>query len=253
MRIKNKELRIKLILTLTISFFVFSSLFLPLHASALETPNPATLSAEIKEKLKVLQEEIASKAAELKQDIGKKLQNRVYFGQITSKGDNSFVLTTKNGTKNVTVNEFSEYIGKSKVSWKLLTTQDYIAALGDIDDNDVITAKRVVKIIPPKDNQKKIIFGQIVSTNDKSTTIQTQDNQTFNLVFDEDTTYQLGNTDSSAKEIKTGRSIVTVTATTKTESLYSRFVYIFPEITATPTKIASPSATASPTAKPKAN
>lgn len=228
------------LLFLAVLLFISYFLYLPTPSYALDTPNTATISADIKEKLKALQEEIASRAAQLKQEISKKLQDRAYVGFIKAKSDNSLTLATDTGSKSATINEFTDYIGKGKVNFKALAVGDYIAALGDIDDNDLLTAKRIVKLTPPEEN-RQTIFGEVSAINKKSVTIKTKDSQNLDLSFDPDADYQLGDNDSSFNAIKINQPIVVVATTAKNGELNVRFVYMFPG--ENQAKAASPSAT----------
>ena len=69
----------------------------------------STPSADVQSKLKALQNEIASKAAKLKNEISKKLQNKAYIGVVKSKSSNTLTLATRSGTKVVNTNQDTIY------------------------------------------------------------------------------------------------------------------------------------------------
>ena len=191
-------------------------------------------SADIKAKLKLLQDEIASKAAQLKKDVSQKLQNKAYVGFIKSKSDTSLTIATTKGIKMVNINQFTVLSSKGKViTLKNLGTDDYIAALGDVDDNDVLTARKVVKISAVPD-EKQIILGQVTSVDTKTFSIQKRDNQKINFSTDKDTTFTLGKEDGDLSDIKSDKQVIVVGIKSK-DNLYARFVYMLPLNATSPT------------------
>jgi len=99
----------------------------------------ASPSSEIKSKLEELKKGIASKAAKLKREVAQKLTNKSYVGTVENKTNNSLTVITKNGAKIVTINQ-------DTVSPKTLNLKNYVAALGDIDDTGVLTAKKIIAL-----------------------------------------------------------------------------------------------------------
>ncbi|MFA5933390.1 MAG: hypothetical protein WCV81_03975 [Microgenomates group bacterium] len=250
----------KIIIIFVFSFFILhSSFFIPKAFAADSSP-----SADIKEKLKLLQEEIASRAANIKNEVSKKLLNKAYIGEITTKDTTSLTVNLKSGPGNITINEFTEYIIKSKTytgdaGLKNLNISDFIAALGDADDKGVVTAKQIVKITKP--NPKKIVYGILITVGKDSTTLKTNQNDQFSINFDKNTDYQLNSVDSSFKEIKENRWIIvvgeeikpvenkasTVSATPAPPPvLLAKFVYIFPSGITPKPKASTPSTTIKP-------
>ena len=204
---------IKVIIIITIINFIVS----PALAA------DSTPSAEVKTKLKDMQEEIASRAAQIKQDVSKKLQNRIALGFIKSKSDTSLTLAAESGTKMVNVNEYTEYAGKTgkgnlKVTLKNLATEDYIIALGDMDETEVLTAKKIVKTASPSGEVRKFVFGQVVSVGDHTITLQDKQGQKISLKTNKQTTYRFGKNSGSRDDLKIGLPIIAST----------KFVYIFP-------------------------
>ncbi len=137
---------------------------------AIEASSSASMSAELKVKLDELKKEIASKAAKLKQEVNLKLQNKAYIGTLKSKTDTSLILVSDTGTKNVTINQDTTY----KAPLKKLAEGNYFACLGDVDDNGVLTAKKIILQPPPKASPT-FRWGQVIAITDKLITIQTRD------------------------------------------------------------------------------
>ncbi len=150
-----------------IAFSLFLLLFLQLY------PMPYTLyptfaadstpSANIRTKLKELQTEIASKAAKLKQEMNRKLQNKVYIGKVKQKSVTSLTLATRSGAKLVSLNQ------DTVIPKKKFTEEDYLAALGDVDETGVLIAKKIILLPTPNSELKTYLWGQIISkSNERS-------------------------------------------------------------------------------------
>ena len=196
----------------------------------------STPSGDIKQKIKKLQDEIASKASQFQKEITQKLQNRAYAGSIQSKSATSLTMATDSGPKIITLNQDTIYSSKNgKFSPKTLAEQDYIIALGDIDDNGVLTAKKVIKSLPL--DKRQIISGTIYSINPTQITI-TSGKQNTNISL----------TSTTYKNLKVGQ-LVSVVVTDSSDPSASkpeaRFIQaiINPEVT--PNREASSSATGS--------
>lgn len=123
----------------------------------------STPSAKIQSKLEDLKRDIASKAAKLKEAISQKLTNKAYVGTVENKQSfsanktaDSLTLVTKTGAKIVTINQ-------DTISPRTLTLKDYVAALGDIDDTGVLTAKKVILLPPTNLPPKTFFWGQVAS------------------------------------------------------------------------------------------
>ncbi|MDD2823368.1 MAG: hypothetical protein PHQ59_04805 [Candidatus Daviesbacteria bacterium] len=218
----------KLILYFCYLFLILNSLiFIPVAKAADSSP-----SASIQSKLKALQEEIASRAANIKNEVSKKLFNRAYVGTVKNKDTNSITVTLKSNSGNINTNEFTEYVIKSKTligssGLKNITTSDSIAALGDIDDKGVLTAKRIIKLTKPN-NPKKVIYGKLTSVATSSATLKDfQDNQ-FSITFDKNTDYQVEKSKGIFNDIKVNTLIIAVTEQTTPDTLLTKFVYILP-------------------------
>lgn len=177
-RIKSLELRImNLIATL---FFLFFTLHSSLYTPALAVES--TPSADIQQKLDDLKTAIASKAAKLKQEIHRKLENKAFVGEVLSKSGNSLTLRVKEASKNAVVSQDTIYgeLGKpkSKFSFKTLDKGMRIATLGEIDDTGTLHAKKIVLLgVAKSEQQKAIIWGQIISEEDNLLVTQTKNKQ----------------------------------------------------------------------------
>lgn len=213
-----------------ITFIIFIT-YLHSPAYALESTQSASPSATLQNKLKALQEEIASKAAKLKTEVTKKLQNKAYIGFIKSKSDTALTIATDKGTRMISISDDTQIIGisksKAKITFKDLVVDDYLAALGDIDDNEVLTAKKIFKLTPPKIIEDQLIYGEVISQGEGLVTVQTKQNQTVSLTIDEDTAYQtFKNQAAFSSDLKVGKTIIAAGNKSQNGILRTRFVYI---------------------------
>jgi len=236
-------IRIKNLIAL---FIILYSLFLPINIEAIES----SPSANVKAKLDELKAEIASKASKLKQEINRKLQNKVYTGIIKSKSSSSITLAYKEGTRLVSINQDTIFEddnppkkGAKKVTPGINTLKEEvnIAALGDVDDTGVLHAKRIVILEPPIPNPQPptYLWGQIVSESDDLITVKTKDGK---------------NAAVSVVDIKNKYKpddFVIITGTAgKNEILEASFLYVIPKGATLKFKEATPSATPKVTPKP---
>lgn len=219
---------------------------LPIHAA--ESSQSASQSADLKSKLKILQAEIASRAAGMKSEVTKKLQNKAYIGTVKSKNNNFIVLSIRGSDKNINVSVFTEYVIKSKKSLgdtglKNITIDSTIACLGDIDDKGTLTAKRIIKLNSPAPILPKIINGIITSISNGKANLQTSRKDQFSVTFDKNTEYQVGKNEGSFNDVRINKSIIVSGEGTDSANLSANYVYIFPNAVVTKTKPATPSAT----------
>lgn len=157
-------------ITIIIVIIIINIILAPTYAAE------STPSASIQQKLEELKTSITSKAAKLKGEISKKLGNRFITGALISKTPTLLTLQTKN----IIINQDTVYeeLGnkKSKFSYKTLTKDNQIAALGEIDDQGLLHAKKIVLL--PKTavgSRKTVIYGQITSDDEKILSLKTKD------------------------------------------------------------------------------
>jgi len=205
--------------SITIITFIIIIIFITPSALALDS----TPSADIKSKLEELKKEIASKAAKLKQEVNRKLKDKAYAGQVKSKSNTSLTLAAGSGPKIVSLNQDTVYESKlkgKKLSAKTLTEEDYLAALGDVDETGVLTAKKIILLPQPKAGQpladKTYLWGQIISISDKLITLKDKDAKNVAVSLDSESIVKLNN-------------FVILTGTkNKNEIFEAGFVYVFP-------------------------
>ncbi len=255
-KIRNSEFRIMNFIAILLSFLILNSIFLILPIRAAEPTSIATSSPDLKAKLKALQDEVASRAAKLKSEVTKELQNKAYVGVIKSVSKDAITIATDKGTRLININDYTQYVnlvkstGKSKSS-KDLVVDDYIVALGDVDETSVLTAKKIIKFTAPKEEERKTVFGEITSLEDSTLTITTKENQSITINVGTGTLFKTAKSQTASfADVKQNKPIIVAGVSPKSGVIDAEFIYILPYTsnfkpnTATPSaKVATPSAT----------
>ena len=198
-------------------------------------------SASIKEKLRSLQDQIASKAAIIQSEVSKKLQNKVYLGTIKSKSTTEIVLLTKKGEKKILIDELTEYLPKSpKLTLSSLKENDSVAALGELDNDGILTARRIVKLKGSSENKKQIYYGVVEKKSPLS--IKTKDGQVVLINTSPQTKFRYESLDAGIAEVKETKPVVVVGTKGETGAISARFIYILPYTTNLKIQVATDSA-----------
>lgn len=222
---------------------VISSLFIVLFSGTVFAAD-STPSADIASKLKEFQKEAASKAAQLKDLISKKLQNKAFVGTIESQSGNSLTLAAKSGPRIVSLNQDtlfeSKVKQKEKFSFKSINTGDYVAALGDIDETGVLTARKVI-LLRSKTNEvslttknyqlKTYLWGQVISISDELITLRDKTFKNWAATLPE------------SPKVKLNDYVILTGNLDKNNIVDTGFVYVIPQGgVIKPKKLATPSA-----------
>lgn len=218
-------------------------------SGVLSATSPGSPSASIRQKLEELKKEIASKAAELKKEVSKKIENKAWAGIVKEKRDNQLILISNNIERTVIVNEYTVYQTKTKAAGALkdLLVGDYMIALGDVDDKNRLTAKKIVKKVRPKAVPNQLVWGQIQSNLAGQLVVKQKDNQKMTVDLLGKTIYRLGNEEASLVDVKINQFLVAVGDKGQDGSFEARFIYLIPSagFIMPEKKVASNSATTS--------
>lgn len=202
-------------------------------------------SADIKAKLEDLKQEIASKAAQLKKEVNQKLQNKVYVGTIKSKAENTIIINSRTGLKTINVNDSTVFENttpkKGKPSLQTLAAGSSVAALGDIDDVGVMTAKKVVLLSSQEPPAKQHLWGQIISKTEELLTLKDRQLNTHAISVNSSTQITRGSKKDDNLRIN---DFVIVIGYLGKEVLEAEMIYIIPQggVLKPKAKLATPSA-----------
>ena len=263
-RIYNLRLRskgkLRLQCTIRIAVFVLTlyilhyTLYIPIYAA--DASPSASPSANLKTKLEELKKEIASKAAKLKNEVNQRLTNKAYVGNIKSMSNTSITIASINGPKIINVNQDTLYAtslkSKKKFTFGTLKEDDYIAALGDIDETGILTAKKLI-LLPTNNSQLPIIlWGQIHSMSNSQIAIKDRSLKNHILIVSSETIYQKGTEEITSEDIKLNNFIITSGIANSNGTIKPKFIYVIPtggilklKKTATPSATPSTQATSS--------
>lgn len=235
---------IVLILLIILNFTFFTKAFAQI--------TPSTSSAfNIKQKIESLKKEIASKAAGLKNEINKKLVNKVWVGKITEISDNKISIKTTSNVdqlkilnyessatseaiaklpeKSILTNEYTilqkntKKVTKSNLTLKNFNKGDLLIALGDIDDKKNLLSKKVIKMDLFEVDKNEAIAGTVANVNGQIINIKIKD-QSLSVVTSNQTGFKNGNDDGALSDIKAGNFIVVV-GIKLDKKITARFVY----------------------------
>ncbi|MBI2196939.1 hypothetical protein HYU45_05015 [Candidatus Daviesbacteria bacterium] len=224
-------------------FFVFFVFLYPIPYTLYPTyAADSTPSADIKAKLEELKKEIASKAAKLKQEVNHKLKDKAYTGMVKASSETSLTLAAASGPKIISINQDtvfeSKIKGKTKFSLKAIAEDDYIAALGDIDETGVLTAKKIILLPTPNLEPKTYFWGQVISISDELITLKDKNFQNVAVSL------------PTSATVKLKDFVILTGSKNKNEIFEAGFVYVIPQGgIIKPKKVATQSAT--PTGKKK--
>lgn len=217
-------------------FLLFFVLFLNHESSLINHVHAAesSPSSEIRTKLEELKREIASKAAKLKQEVNRKLQNKAYVGYVKSKSSASLTLAQTTGAKLVSINQDTVFEGQIKTkkkfsqktffSQKTLSEEDFVAALGDVDETGVLTAKKVVLLQPVTSNLKAFLWGQVVSISDELITLKDRTLKNIAVSKTSGTNVKLNDF-----IIATGTKNEQSSSSSKNDIFEAQFLYVIPQ------------------------
>jgi outer membrane lipoprotein-sorting protein len=212
-----------------IMFITFINVILPIAHAVESSP-----SADIKAKLEELKKEIASKAAKLKQIVNRSLTNKAYVGKVKTKSATSLTLAVRSGAKIVSLNQDtvfeSEVKSKQKFSAKTISEEDFLAALGDIDETGVLTAKKI-ELMPESIQQtKKVISGTVNSIDDGTLNIKDKELKNYKVSIDKNTDLITAEKEILLSQLKSGQQVLVVGFLQEENLIEATFVYMFTKL-----------------------
>jgi len=222
-------------------------------ASSSAKPVLATDSAK-QTKIDNLKKEIASKAADLKAEVDKKIGNKVFTGKVSNISNNTLSLDAELGSRSIEVNEYTLYQDQSSQKTKKAFTLDTIKsgdtliALGEVDEKQKMTAKKIIRINTIKLRSFEYVFGKISKVEPQKITLKNKNGTEQVVGFDSKIIIKNGKDIGAVGDIKMTRNAIAVYP--KDEATRSGLLYILPAGGLRPTGDAS-SSSATPSARPR--
>lgn len=222
--------------------YLFSSLIIVLFLSISQSayakesspsaePAVATNSA-MQTKIDDLKKEIASKAADLKAVMDKKIGNKVFTGKISRISTDTISIDAELGARSVTVNEYTLYQDQSsqkiKKAFKLdsIKSGDTVIALGEVDEKSIMTAKKVIRVNGVKLRSFSYVFGQISKVEPQKITLKNKNGTEQVIGFDSKLVIKNEKDKGTVTDIKMTRNAIAVYP--KDEATRSSLLYILP-------------------------
>jgi len=189
-------------------------------------------SGSIVEKINALKTEIASKAAQLKTEMTKKVQNKAILGTILDITDTEITIQTLETAKIVKYDEFTEVRGLKNKEIKIdsLEEGDKIAALGDMDDQNNLITQRLVFLESIASNSAELVWGQIEKSQGPNFSMKTKSGQTEKVITNSQTAFFLGNNEASILDAKVEKHVLVRAIRQKDNSLRAKFIYFIPSM-----------------------
>ncbi|MBI2593194.1 hypothetical protein HYW44_00940 [Candidatus Daviesbacteria bacterium] len=228
---KREEKREKRKFFLKILFIFF---MLTLHSSLLTPYSFAQTSpsGSLIQKLDELKKEIASKAAEIKNEVNKKVQNKAVVGKIMKIDEGKIIIQSINPVRTINFDEFTEVIGLNNKKIKITTLEvgDNVASLGDFDDKNNLAVKRIVFLENFATSSGELVWGQIQKSQGQSINIKSKSGDNETIITNSQTVFALGNNEASIADAKPEKFMVARGIRLKDNSLRARFVYFIPAV-----------------------
>lgn len=226
-----KFAKLILLWSLVLSIIHYSSFII--HDSYAQTASP---SGSLIQKLDELKRDIASKAAEIKNEINKKVQDKAIIGKILKAEDNKMTIQSLNSVKTVIFDEFTEVIGLGNKKIKVTTLEvgDDVASLGDFDDKNNLAAKRIVFLESASwrnaTRSGELVWGKIQKSLGQTINLKDKSGNLKAVITNSQTLFALGNNEATIAEAKPEKYMVARGTRLKDGSLRARFVYFIPSV-----------------------
>ncbi len=205
----------------------------PVQVLGTEASPAGVLTSTIDLKLEDLKREIASKAAQLKSEVTKKIGNKAIFGKVNITSNERIVLDTKNGSRTIKVNEYTIYQNDTKVKLKKALTFAQIqsgesfVALGDMDETGTMVAKKIVKVDPVQKKNYQYLSGQISEAGNLALVLSLRSGEKAGVNFSSKTIIQNDKSEGTYGDLKTGKRAMIIL--NGDEASQSAYIYLPPE------------------------
>jgi hypothetical protein len=143
---------------------------------------------------KLLAQETSTDESDIRQKVIEKVQvaknkPKAYLGTITDKTDDSMQIKNTGGEillLSVNADEASFIKSNDEstaIKYTDLAIGDFVVAMGLLDDQSVLDAKRILVTTPPTTMTRKIVYGDIVTIGTAEVEIKDKDGTSWTLSF----------------------------------------------------------------------
>jgi hypothetical protein len=159
------------VLTICLSSLIPGLIFTANLRAVSPTASPSAQPTSADEKVQEIRDMVKEKVDEIK----KKIEKKAYVGTIAQITDQALTLDNFRGRERVRITEESTIIGTSKKEIKAneLAVEDRIIAMGEIGENEILEASRIVVVpklaTPPE--KRTVFLGTITQVDAKKSQI----------------------------------------------------------------------------------
>lgn len=215
---KNK---INLLIICTL-FLTSLFLVLPVLAQTVDNQEDQTATdSSDQEKIEAVREFFKEKVkGENNTQVGEK---KGFFGEINSIDELNLTITTNNGKKKISIASDSAIIGQNgqKIKSEDLEKDDFIVAMGYIDENLDLEVKRLVVDQQPEKSEKQVVNGLItdISAEEEIFTVKNEKNNIiYTIMIDNNTDLQRQDSQKvKFEDFQIGEYLVAIGTTSKNE------------------------------------
>lgn len=167
-----------------------------------EKQSSPSLNPNLKQKVNQIREELKEKVQERIQQLKKP---KGFAGKIIKINQNSFTLETKRKTIEVLTDENTKFVNsqRKEITFSDLKIGNFVIAMGYLNEEENLQAKRIVVINPPKALFRKAVFGKVedISIEEKIITLKNEKNNTIYTIEANNNTKITKKIDKNVKKI----------------------------------------------------
>jgi hypothetical protein len=138
---------------------------LPVFTSFLITSQ--VMAQTSSESAQVLRDSVKQKVEEELSQIKKAVSKKAFLGTITAKSEATVTINSYRNEQRqalVTTDSTIKLKNGKDGTLKDLTAGDYILIMGDVDSQNLMTAKRLLVITAPTEDKRKLTFGKVTAS-----------------------------------------------------------------------------------------
>lgn len=154
---------------LILSFFVLAALFLGSQGSFPLQAQDNPLPTETDEKIKGIRDTVKEKVKEQIDGIKKDIR-KAFVGTVSKVANQSLSLDTKSGPQVIKTDDETEIVDENRkeIGLENIKLEDNLVAMGYLDEDGVLEAKRIVLTPEPGEDKREVAAGIVVDISKES-------------------------------------------------------------------------------------
>lgn len=158
-----------------------------------------------------IRQAVKDQVAAIKTAVAKK----AYVGPISAKSEASITITNlSNQTRTAVIagDATIKLVGGKEGTFADLKVGDFVIAMGDVDSQGTLAAKRLLVIAKPAPDKRVVVSGRVTDTATSSFTLETSKKETWTIKY------------SKVKDLKVGTHVVAVGTSATAGNLTAKLV-----------------------------